>query len=67
MLSDRERRELALIEQGLAGDRRLASVFAGGGAAGHRRWTVCALVGLGILMVAVGLAGADGLLTLQAC
>ena len=65
MLSDRERRELAMIEQGLsAGDRRFVDAFRTGQAArqGPPRWPVQALIGFGILLAVVGLVtGADGL------
>jgi hypothetical protein len=65
MLSDRERRELARIEQALAADdRRLAQAFGGRSVAARprRRWPVRALIGFGVLLLVVGLlTGADGL------
>lgn len=66
MLSDRERRELAMIEQGLsADDGRFVDGFRTTRAARGRRqhrWPVRALIGFGILLVVVGLlTGAGGL------
>jgi hypothetical protein len=66
MLSDRERRELAMIEHGLrADDRRFVDAFRTARAARGRpqhRWPVRALIGFGILLVVVGLVtGADEL------
>lgn len=63
MLSDREREELARIEQGLVGsDRRLAAAFRSGAPPAPRRWPVRALLGFGaFLLVVAVLTGADGL------
>jgi hypothetical protein len=65
MLNNRERRLLAMIEQGLsADDRRFVDAFRVGRAVGQRppRWPIRALIGFGILLVVVGLlTGAGGL------
>lgn len=74
MLSEYERRELALIEQGLVEqDRRLAESFRPGGLSARpggrsRRltlrsgWLARTLLGFGVFLVAIGvLTGADGL------
>ena len=63
MLSDRERKQLADIEQALvAGDRRLAATFRSGAPPTERRWPVRALLGFGVLLLVVALlTGADGL------
>jgi hypothetical protein len=62
MLSDREREQLAGIEQALvAGDRRLAATLRSGPAR-ERRWPVRALLGFGVFLLVVALlTGADGL------
>ena len=63
MLSDRERQQLADIEQALmAGDRRLAATFRSGAPPTGRRWPVRALLGFGVLLLVVALlTGADAL------
>jgi hypothetical protein len=63
MLSDRERKQLADIEQALvAADRRLAATFRSGAPPTERRWPVRALLGFGVLLLVVALlTGADGL------
>jgi len=58
MLSEREQRELALIEQGLHDDDRgfVASFRSRRGVLRQRhRWPVWALVGVGLLLVLAGL------------
>ncbi len=66
MLSDRERRELAIIERGLADeDRRFADSFRTGrprAVGRRRRWPIRLLIGFGVLLVVVGLTtGTDAL------
>jgi hypothetical protein len=62
MLSDRERKQLADIEQALAADDRRLAATLGPGAAGGRRWPVRALLGFGVFLLVVALlTGADGL------
>lgn len=63
MLSDRERHELALIEQGLAAaDRRFADSFRTGSRTDQRRWPIRALLGFGVFVLVVAVVtGADGL------
>ena len=65
MLSEHDRRELALIEERLrSDDRRFTDIFHAGraGPRRDRRWTRRALVGFGAFMLLVGLAaGAAGL------
>jgi Protein of unknown function (DUF3040) len=63
MLSDRERQQLADIEQALvAGDRRLAAAFRSGAPPAGPRWPVRALLGFGAFLLVVALlTGADGL------
>jgi hypothetical protein len=63
MLSDHERRELALIEQGLEADPRLAASL--GGHRRQRRWLIRLLTGLGILLIVTGLLTSTGGLVLQ--
>ena len=68
MLSDRERRELAMIERGLiAGDRRFVDDFRIGPAARREppRWPVRALIGFGILLLVAGLMTAAAGLFIQ--
>jgi hypothetical protein len=57
MLSDRERRELAAIEEDLtAGDRRFAETFSTAPSAGRRRrWPVRTLLGFGVFLLVVGI------------
>jgi Protein of unknown function (DUF3040) len=58
MLSEREQRELALIEQRLHDDdRRFAASFRGrrGVPRPRRQWPVWALIGVGLLLVLAGL------------
>lgn len=63
MLSDREREELAAIEQRLtAGDGRLAAAFRSGAPPAERRWPIRALLGFGAFLLVIALlTGADGL------
>lgn len=62
MLSDRERKQLAGIEQALAADDRRLAATLGPGPAPERRWPVRALLGFGVFLVVVALlTGADGL------
>ena len=63
MLSEHERRELALIEQGLEADPRLAASL--GGARRQRRWPIRLLTALGILLIVTGLLTSTGELVLQ--
>jgi uncharacterized membrane protein YphA (DoxX/SURF4 family) len=63
MLSDYERRELALIEQGLEADPRLAASLSAGRR--PRRWPIRLLTALGILLVVTGLLTSTGGLVLQ--
>lgn len=67
MLSDSERHELALIEQGLqADDRRFAARFGPAPRTGRRRrWPVRATAGFGALLVLVGLLTSTDSLFLQ--
>ena len=62
MLSDRERKQLAGIEQALAADDRRLAAALGPGAASGRRWPVRALLGFGVFLLVVALlTGADEL------
>lgn len=63
MLSDREREQLARIEQALvADDRRLAATLGATAPRAERRWPQRALLGFGVLLLVVAvLTGADGL------
>jgi hypothetical protein len=62
MLNDRERQQLADIEQALAADRRLAASFRSGAPPAGRRWPVRALLGFGAFLLVVALlTGSDGL------
>ena len=63
MLSDHERRELSLIEQGLEGDPRLAASLAQVGR--RRRWPVRLLAGFAVLLIVTGLLTGAGALVLQ--
>jgi hypothetical protein len=66
MLSDREREQLAGIEQALvASDRRLAAAFSAGRPRRERRWPLRALSGFGVLLLVVGLLTATEVLLLQ--
>ena len=65
MLSDHEQRELAMIKEGLADDRRLVEVLGGDGPGPSRRRWIRALVGFGILLLAVGTVCGDGRLVLE--
>jgi Protein of unknown function (DUF3040) len=66
MLNDHERRELALIEEGLSAEgRRWDRAFVGGGRDRRRRWLARGLLAFGILMLVVGLLAADAPLILQ--
>jgi Flp pilus assembly protein TadB len=67
MLSDRERRELALIEQGLlADDRRFGDGFGPGRApAGPRRWPARLLVGFGVAVLVISVLTGAGELFVQ--
>jgi Protein of unknown function (DUF3040) len=65
MLSDHEQRELAMIKEGLADDRRLVEVLGGDGPAPSRNRRIRALVGFGILLLVVGLVCGDGRLFLE--
>lgn len=65
MLSDHERRELGLIEDGLADDRRLVDVLGGDRRVRHRRWQVRALIGFGSLLLTIGIVTGAGMLVLQ--
>jgi hypothetical protein len=64
MLSDDERRELALIEQGLGEDQGFAESF-GDGARPRRRWAVWVAIAIGVLEVATGLLAESGGLLMQ--
>jgi len=56
MLSEREQRELALIEQGLHDDDRgFVASFRSRRSVLRQRWPVWALVGAGLLLVLAGL------------
>ena len=63
MLSDHERRELSLIEQGLEADPRLAASLGGGRR--QRRWPIRLLTALGILLIVTGLLTSTAELVLQ--
>jgi len=67
MLSDRERHELALIEEGLrAEDRRFADGFQARPPSRRTpRWPVRALLAFGVFVVAVGVLTSTGTLVLQ--
>ncbi len=65
MLSDHEQRELAMIKEGLADDRRLVEVLGGGRPVPSRTGRIRALLGFGILLLAVGAACGDGRLFLE--
>jgi hypothetical protein len=69
MLNDRERRVLAMIEQGLRADEcRFVDALRtsrAGRARRQHRWPIRALVGFGILLVVVGLLTAAGGLFMQ--
>jgi hypothetical protein len=69
MLNDRERRVLAMIEQGLRADEcRFVDALRtsrAGRARRQHRWPIRALVGFGILLVVVGLLAASGGLLVQ--
>jgi len=63
MLSDREREQLAAIEQSLmADDRRLAASLSAVPVRRERRWPQRALLGFGVFLLVIAvLTGADGL------
>ena len=63
MLSDYERRELALIEQRLEADPRLAASLGDGRR--QRRWPIRLLTAVGILLIVTGLLASAGGLLLQ--
>ncbi len=63
MLSDHERRELALIEQGLETDPRLAASLAE--VPRRRRWPIRLLTIFGVLLILIGLLTGAGGLVLQ--
>jgi hypothetical protein len=65
MLSDYERRELGLIEDGLADDHRLVDVLGGDRRVRHGRWQVRALIGFGSLLLTIGIVTGAGMLVLQ--
>ena len=67
MLSDRERQELALIEEGLrAEDRRFADAFRSGPRARRaRRWPARALLAFGVFVVVVGVLTSTATLVIQ--
>ena len=64
MLSDHERRELSLIEQGLGEDRSLAASL-GRRPGPQRRWPIRLLVCIGILLMLTGMLAGAGDLFLQ--
>jgi len=55
MLSEREERELDLIEQGLRDDSRLAASFRGGRPLHRRPWVVRTAIALGLVLILAGL------------
>ena len=63
MLSDREREQLAGIEQALVtDDRRLAATFRTGTPPRERRWPLRALAGFGVFLLVIAvLTATDGL------
>lgn len=63
MLSDYERRELALIEQGLDADPRLAACL--GGARRRGRWPIRLLLALGAVLFVTGPVTSTGGLVAQ--
>lgn len=63
MLSDYERREWELIEQGLESDPRLVASFRAG--PGRRRWPIRLLLVLGVLLVVTGVLSSTGVLVAQ--
>jgi hypothetical protein len=66
MLSEREERELDLIEQGLQNDSRLAAVFPGGRRPLHRRpWVVRTAIAVGFFLILCGLMLSASGLVLQ--
>ena len=66
MLSEREERELALIEQGLLDDGRLPAVFPGPRRPLHRRpWAVRTAIALGLVLFLGGLMLAAAGVALQ--
>ena len=66
MLSDREREQLAGIEQALmAGDRRLAATFGPAAPRRQRRWPLRALFVLAVLLLVVGALASEVGLFLQ--
>jgi hypothetical protein len=66
MLSEREERELGLIEQGLQDDGRLAASFRGERRPLHRRpWVVRTAISLGLTLILAGLMLSASGLALQ--
>src|SRR3954451_6403432 len=66
MLSDREREQLAGIEQALVtGDRRLAATFRSGRPPRERRWPLRALAGFGVFLVVVAVLTSNDMLFVQ--
>jgi Protein of unknown function (DUF3040) len=65
MLSEHERRELALIEQELGQDQGLVASFHARKASRRDRWLVRGLIAVGILLVVTGVAAGVGGLVLQ--
>jgi hypothetical protein len=63
MLSDREREQLAAIEEALRSeDRRLAASLSAAPPRRDRRWLLRALLGFGVFLLVIAvLTGADGL------
>ena len=65
MLSDYEQRELAMIKEGLANDRRLVEVLGDMEPVPSRSRWIRALLGFGILLFVVGVVCGDGRLVLE--
>ena len=66
MLSEREERELGLIEQGLRDDSRFAASFTDGRRPLHRRrWVVRTAIALGLVLVLAGLVLSSSGLAVQ--